>query len=103
MPFWWVPFVVGWKPVMAALILFAVATAWRARTLGVVACVLSAPTCVWMSGYPTVRFMGLLVLACNAAGVFALFRGQRFAAAAMWLPFATLAVVLGVLFFRHPF
>jgi len=96
-------FLIGWKPVMVAVAIFALATAWKSGTVGVVAWVLSAPTCLWISGYPRVRVVGLLVLACNAGGVFALFRGRRFAAATLWFPFALLAVVLGVLFFRHPF
>jgi hypothetical protein len=96
-------FVVGWKPVMVALVLFVMATAWKSRTLAVVACTLSAPTCLYVSGYARVGVVGLLVLACNAAGVFALFRSQRAGALMFWVPFALLAVVLGVLFFRHPF
>ena len=77
----WVLFLVGWKPVMAALIVFAGATAWKSPLTGVVACVLSAPTCLYISGYPRVGGMGLLVLACNAGGVYALVRGHRFGAA----------------------
>ncbi|HET9834639.1 MAG TPA: hypothetical protein VFP91_23110 [Vicinamibacterales bacterium] len=88
---------------MAALVLFVLATAWKSGTLGTIAWMLSAPTCLWISGYPRIRFVGLLVLACNAGGVFALFRGRRFAAATLWFPFALVAFVLGVLFFRHPF
>ena len=88
---------------MVALVVFALATATRSRILGVVACVLSAPTCFWISGYPAVSVMGLAVLACNVAGVFALFRGQRFGAATLWMPFALLAVVLGVRYSRNPF
>ena|SRR5215831_11384677 len=99
----WVLFLVGWKPVMAALIVFAAATAWKSPVTAVAAWLLSAPTCFYMSGYPRVGIIGLLVLACNAAGVYALFRGQRFGAAMLWAPFGLLAFVLGVLYFRHPF
>jgi hypothetical protein len=98
-----VPFLVGWKPVMAALVIFTMAVAWKSRALGAAACALSAPTCIWMSGYPRVGVIGLLVLGCNTGGVVALFRCQRVAAAALWLPCALLAIALGVLFFRHPF
>src|SRR5215467_12728559 len=99
-PVAWVPFLVGWKPVIAALIVFAVATAWKSPLTGIVACVLSAPTCLYISGYPRVGVIGVLVLACNAGGVYALVKGHRFGAAVLWAPFSLLAFVLGVLFFR---
>ena len=83
--------------------MFVVATAWKSRTIAVAAWLLSAPTCFYISGYPRVGVIGLLVLACNAAGVYALFRGHRFGAAMLWAPFGLLAFVLGVLYFRHPF
>jgi hypothetical protein len=99
----WVLFLIGWKPVMFALIVFAVATAWKSPGIGVIAWLLSAPTCLFVSGYPRVGVIGLLLLACNAGGVYALLRGHRFGAGMLWAPFGLLAFVLGVLFFRHPF
>ena len=47
--------------------------------------------------------MGLLLLTTNIAGIVALWRNQRAAAVMLWTPFSLLAIVLGVLFFRHPF
>ena len=42
-----------------------------------------------------------MALATNVAGVVALSRGQRFAAAVLWAPFAMLAGGLAFLIFGH--
>src|SRR5262245_11341650 len=93
----WATIVFGWPAVIAALLTFSVAVALSSRVLAVVAAIVSAPFCLWVSGYPIIRGLGLVALGLNVAGVVALSRRQRFAGAVLWSPFAMLAGAVAIL------
>jgi len=97
----WAAIIICWPSVIAALAMFIVAVAINSRALGMAAAAVSAPFCLWVSGYPVVRGLGYVALAANVAGIVALSRGQRFAAAMLWAPFAMLAGGLALLIFGH--
>jgi hypothetical protein len=95
--------VFGLPAVMTALLVYGVAVLLRQRALSVAALLLSAPFCLWISGYPKIRHLGLLILITNLIGVIALWRGQRFAAVVMWVPFLMIAGSLAFLVMRRHF
>jgi hypothetical protein len=90
----WSVFVFGWPAVITALVVFSAAIARNSRVLAILACLASAPFCFWVSGYPAIGGLGLLVLATNVAGVVALWKRQRVGAALLWAPFVLLAGLL---------
>jgi hypothetical protein len=92
----WPALVFGWPAVIAALVVFGLALVLNARALAVIACLISAPFCLFVSGYPVIRGLGLLVLGTNVAGAIALWRHQRVGAALLWTPFVMLAGLLAV-------
>ena len=81
----------GWPSVVAALFLYVVAVVSRSPRLGLVAALISAPFCVYVSAYPRVLGVGVLALCSNSFGVVALFRRRIGWAALSWLPFTALA------------
>jgi len=93
----WATIVFGFPAVVAALLTFSVAVALNSRGLAVIAALVSAPFCLWVSGYPVVRGLGWVALGLNVAGVVALWRRQRFAGAMLWSPFAMLAGAMAIL------
>lgn len=86
---------------MMASATYLTALMLRRLWLGVVATALSAPFCLWVSGYPAIRWVSLLVLGCNVIGLVALQRRERIVAALCWSPFALLAGLLAVKVLRH--
>lgn len=92
--------VFGWLAIAAALVTF-VAAVWFGRpSLAFVATFISAPFCMFVSGYPRVGWWAIGVLASNLIGALALRLGWGRYSVSFWIPFVLLvwwlmAVVLG--------
>ena len=92
--------VFGWPAVAAALVTL-VAAVWLDRpSLAIVATLISAPFCLFVSGYPRVGWWAIGVLASNLIGALALRFGWGRFSVSFWIPFVLLvgwlmAVVFG--------
>ena len=71
MPDWW-PVVVGWPSVVASIAVYAAAFLASRPWLAVVGAALSAPFCLFVSGYPKVGLLGLTALVSNCGAAWAL-------------------------------
>jgi hypothetical protein len=67
--------VFGWPAVVVALVTFLVAVRLRQPALAILATVVSAPFCLFVSGYPLVGWWGVVVLFSNLLGALAVRRG----------------------------
>jgi hypothetical protein len=86
----WTTVVFGYPAVIGALLTFLAAVRLGRASLAVVAAVVSAPFCLFVSGYPIVGWWGLGVLCCNVLGVIALHRGAGGYSFLFWIPFVVL-------------
>ena len=94
MPEWW-PVVFGWPSVVASIAVYAAAFLARRPWLAVVGAALSAPFCLFVSGYPKVGLLGLTALVSNCGAAWALSRRQRRVAGILLLPFLLVAAFVG--------
>ena len=83
--------VVGWPAVAAALVMFVAAAILGRPSLAFVATLISAPFCVFVSGYPRVGWWAIGVLASNLIGAVALRFGWGRYAFSFCIPFVLLA------------
>ena len=94
MPEWW-PVVFGWPSVFASIAAYAAAFLTSRPWLAAVGAVLSAPFCLFVSGYPKVGLLGLTALVSNCGAAWALRRRQSRVAGILLLPFLSVAGFVG--------
>jgi hypothetical protein len=82
--------VFGWPAIAAALVAFVGAVWFGRSSLAFVATLISAPFCMFVSGYPRVGWWAIGVLASNLIGAVALGFGWGRYAVWFWIPFVLL-------------
>lgn len=90
----WPAVVFGWPAALAAIASFAAAVTLRRTRWAVAGATLAAPFCVFVSGYPAIRGIGLFVLTLTALGALAVRRGRTWLGAGLFAPFVILVAVV---------
>ena len=98
---WWPSLVMGWPAVGVSLIVFATGLISRRSGLVLAGSVVSAPFCLFVSGYPRIGAFGLVVLGLNFLSVWASRQGRPLVAGALVLPFVVLAGIIAATVLRQ--
>jgi hypothetical protein len=93
---WWPSLVMGWPAVGASLILFTAGLLGRRAGLTLAGSVVSAPFCLFVSGYPRIGLFGVAVLGLNFMSAWASRRGRPIVAGGLLLPFVVLVAIIAV-------
>ena len=94
---WWPSLVMGWPAVVLGSLLYLAALVFRRPWLSLVAVVVWAPFCLYVSLYPRIQGLGLIALTGNVLSLVALRRGRIVWACVGLIPFILLAGFLAIL------
>lgn len=88
---------VGWPGVLFSLSVMAAAFLANSYRLTIVGALLSAPFLLYVSGYPRIGVLGVLVLACNLLAAWLLKRERPWLAVLFIAPYIGLATWIAYL------
>lgn len=93
---WWPSLIMGWPAVGVSMCLFVAGLFGRRPGLVLAGSLVSAPFCLFVSAYPRIGLVGLVVLGSNFVSAWASRRNRPMLAAGSMLPFVVLVSVLAV-------